>query len=308
MEMLKLKRVNPVLARHLQQTTHRNRAFWLLGLYLLAVTILTLLFGSLIFTSTLVPYVATISMSDIYQTGRMMFALSSVFLLVAASALAPINALGALASERERGTLDLLRLTTLRARSIVLGKLGAALVNGTLYILAPIPLLMMGYWLGGVSLLELVLTFAFLIMTMLFSLSLALFFSSLTRKTIAAVLLFYGLTFATLPLIGIIAFLFQALPFLLEDFLPSISLPLQAFLEYGWVLLAALHPYTAGIVSYALWVEEGSWFFNTFTVGSSLTTYVITLPSPWIPYFAGVLLLSFLLLRSTWRRLARPAK
>ncbi|MFP4346341.1 MAG: ABC transporter permease subunit [Anaerolineales bacterium] len=304
-----MKRINPVLTRHLRQTTHRNRAFWLLGLYLLAITVLTVLFGALIFVATLTPQVVTFSMSDIYETGRMMFTLSSLFLLIAASILAPINALGTLAGEREQRTLDLLRLTTLHTRSIVLGKVGAALINGTLYILAPIPLLMMGYWLGGISALELVLTFAFLVITMLFCTSVALFFSSLTRKTIAAVLLFYGLSFATLPLIGILAFVFQALPYLLLDGpIAAGSFPLQIFIEHGWVLLAALHPYTAGIVSYALWTEKGSWFFNTFSLSGPYTGHLVTLPSPWIPYFVLVLVVSFFLLRSAWRRLARPKR
>jgi ABC-type transport system involved in multi-copper enzyme maturation permease subunit len=58
---------------------------------------------------------------------------------------------GAVAEERERGTLDLLLTTHLRDREIVLGKLGSRLVQAGSILLAGLPLLALTQLWGGVD-------------------------------------------------------------------------------------------------------------------------------------------------------------
>ncbi len=307
------KALNPILERHLQRTARSNLVFWLLGLYLLAVLLLTLLVSGLPFIAT---WEATrgYSMSDIHQAGRLLFHFSSFLLLLALLVLTPINALGSLAAEHEGRTLELLRLTTLSARSIVWGKLGAALAGSSLYLLAPIPLLLLGFWLGGVGYNELLVTLFFLLVTLLATSTLALFISSLVRKTIAAVLLYYGLQIAALPVLGLVILLFQGLNSWI-NYGGGGDLPraLRAALLHGWVGLAALHPLTAGVISQVLWYDQDSWLLLDFNVPPSTGTTIhgvttLTLPSPWIPYTLLVLGFSAFLLWRTARRLERPER
>ncbi len=71
--------------------------------------------------------------------------------LHAAWLLTPALLCGALAGERERGTLDLLFATHLRSRDIVAGKLGARLAEALQLLLAPLPAVVIMATLGGVD-------------------------------------------------------------------------------------------------------------------------------------------------------------
>lgn len=304
--------MNPILIRHLYGSVRRKRFFWFLSFYLLSIGGLTLFFGLVI----IIPESsnsAAISMLNIFTGGRTLYWFSGVTLLLTANLLVPITALSAFAGERENRTLDLLVTTTLKARNIVLGKLTSAWATGALYILAPFPLLMTGFWLGGVTPGELGITLLFLALTMIVSIAWALFISVFVRRTIAAVLIFYGLTFALLPVILILG---TALAALSEMWQYNNAIAMQPFwiealIQYGWVLLAGLHPLTAAIVTETMIFEQDSWLLLHFTVQrTSLSTSTsilgsLTLPSPWITFTAFAIIATLILLRVTIWRLER---
>lgn len=309
--------MNPILIRHLYGSARRNRFFWFLSLYLLGIGLLALFFVA-IASIPIFAQDATISMLDLFTGGRALYWFSGIVLILTAALLVPIAALGALSGERENRTLDVLKMTTLPARSIVLGKLTSALLTGAIYVLAPFPLLMTGFWLGGVTAAELIITLLFLMLTMVVSIAWALFLSSLTRKTIAAVILFYGLTFASMPIIIILS---TAVAGLVDAWKYRSSIAIQplwieTLIQYGWVLLSGLHPITAASVSEALGMEQGSWFLLNFTVerynagaaGTSTFLGTVTLPSPWITYAIFTIIATVILLRLTTWRLDRPER
>ncbi|HOU14063.1 MAG TPA: ABC transporter permease [Anaerolineae bacterium] len=304
--------MNPILIRHLYGSVRRKRFFWFLSFYLLSIGGLTLFFGLVI----IIPESsnsAAISMLNIFTGGRTLYWFSGVTLLLTAHLLVPITALSAFAGERENRTLDLLVTTTLKARNIVLGKLTSAWVTGALYILAPFPLLMTGFWLGGVTTGELGITLLFLVLTMIVSIAWALFISVFVRRTIAAVLIFYGLTFALLPVILILGTALAALSEMWQynNVIAMQPFWIEALIQYGWVLLAALHPLTAAIVTEAMIFEQDSWLLLHFTVQrTSLSTSTsilgsLTLPSPWITFTAFAIIATLILLRVTIWRLER---
>lgn len=309
--------MNPVLHRHLRSSVLRNRFFWLLSLYLLGFSILTLLFNSMFFVAPFLQSDSNLSMSGIYEQGQILYRSSSLLLLVVSIILAPVGALGSVSSEQEHRTLDLLRVTTLRPRTLVLGKFLAVLASGTLYLLSPLPLLIVGAWLGSISATEMILTAGFLLTTLLFSTAQALFISSLVRKTVAAVLLYYGLIVATLPIAAILAFVLGALPSYLiyTEGLPPLPFWVVALLQHGWVLITGLHPISAAITTVALSIDQGSWLLVEFYVnptslgtGSIASGGTIILPSPWIPFTLLALAGTALLLWLTARRLGRPER
>ncbi len=302
--------MNPLLARHLYGSARKNRFFVFLTLYLLGISLLTLLFVGMLLIDLLFGN-GRVSMDSIFASGRALYWFSSILLLLSTMLLAPINALGALASEREQRTLDLLRVTTLSPQAIVLGKLFAACLTGGLYLLSPLPLLMLGYWLGGVQTPELVITLAFLVMTLFSSTAWALFISSLTRKTIIAVFLFYGLTLAVIPIGGVLLAVLQALVY--APVIPAQPFWIEVLMQHGWIVLTALHPLSAAIATESLWSSQGTWFMATLPVeryieslGTTVSLGTVTLPSPWIPNLCLSLLITVLLLWWTTHRMAQP--
>ena len=312
--------MNPILIRHLYGSVRRKRFFWFLSLYLLGIGLLALFVAAVagipLFFSGTSQTNTTFSMLDLFTGGRMIYWFSGVILILTSSLLVPISALGAFAGERENRTLDLLITTTLKVRSIVLGKLGSALLTGAIYVLAPLPLLMTGFWLGGVTTTELGITFLFLVLAMLSGVSSALLISAFLKRTIAAVLIFYGLTLASAPVITILA---TATAGLADAWKYSALLDVQPFwiealVQYGWVILAGLHPLTAAIVTEAMGFEQNSWLLLHFTVeryspsAAGTTLGTLTLPSPWITYTLFTLIATAIMLRITAWRLKRPER
>ncbi len=305
--------MNPLLHYHLYRSARKRRFFWLLSLYLLAIGLLALLFSALTTTSDVFNFApeARISMLSLFAQGQTLFRFSGAILLITAWLLIPITAMGAVAGEREHRTLDLLLITTLPSRALVLGKMGAALITGMLYILAPLPLLLSGYWIGGVTLTELGITFWVILVTMVAKTAWAIYLSARVKRTITAVFIYYGLALATIPLAGVIAILFNALSgyWNYNNPLPVQALWIEALVQHGWVLLSALHPFVAALVTEGMWLEEGSWFFIEFTIDRSYAKIgTVTLPSPWIPYTIISLLTAIVMIWATARRLSHPQK
>ena len=107
------------------------------------------------------------------------------------SVLAPAATAGAISSEREHQTLDLLAVTPISSFAIVLGKLFSALAWVFILILASIPVTALVFVYGGVAPDDVVRGYAVLFATVIGLGSVGIFFSTLTRRTGAST----GLTF-----------------------------------------------------------------------------------------------------------------
>lgn len=310
--------MGPLLRRHLYSSVRRNRFFWLLFAYLAGVGLVTLLFLLAVAGVVNPSYNGerTISMLSLFQQGRSFYWFFSIILLLTTMLLVPVGAVGAIAGERESRTWDLLRTTTLRIRHIVLGKLSATLLTGLIYVMAPLPLLMTSFWLGGVTQTELVLTFLILAVTMMLYIAKALFISSLVHKTITAVVIYYGMNLAAIPLIVALA---VAITALVESLYYGSPLPMQAYwlevvMQHGWVILIGVHPITTAIATEALGLDRGSWLLYTFDVierteaGRGPVIGSVMLPSPWITFTIYSLIRTGVLLWLTTRRLNRKER
>jgi ABC-2 type transport system permease protein len=105
--------------------------------------------------------------------------------------LAPAATAGAISSEREHQTLELLTVTPISSLAIVLGKLLSALAWIFVLILASIPVTALVFVFGGVAPDDVVRGYAVLFATVIGLGSVGIFFSALTRRTGAST----GLTF-----------------------------------------------------------------------------------------------------------------
>ncbi len=304
--------MNPLLKRHLTGYVRQKFFFWLLAGYLLVVGVLTG-FSSLLTLDSTGPFLggSSFSMQNLYISGRVLYWFSSSLLLATTLMLVPISALGAISGEYENRTLDLLRTTTLRARDVILGKTGASLIVGTLYVLSPFPVLVAGFWLGGVTITELFITMLLLLSTMMVCIAIAMFVTTRARKTGGAVFTYYGwLMFSSVILtmaaaaVGTLVGFWYARPFI-----ESPPAWLEAVFRYGWVILCGFHPVPAAIATEALGIQQGEWFLLHFTFStSSISSITVALPSPWIVYVLYTSLLTWILLRLAVRRMEKPER
>jgi ABC-type transport system involved in multi-copper enzyme maturation permease subunit len=112
--------------------------------------------------------------------------------------LAPAATAGAISSEREHQTLELLSVTPISSLAIVLGKLLSALAWVFVLVLASIPVTALVFVFGGVAPDDMVRGYIVLFATVIGLGSVGIFFSALTRRTGAST----GLTFVvTLALV-----------------------------------------------------------------------------------------------------------
>jgi ABC-type transport system involved in cytochrome c biogenesis permease component len=107
--------------------------------------------------------------------------------------LAPAATAGAISSEREHQTLELLAVTPISSVAIVLGKLLSALAWVFVLILASIPVTAIVFVFGGVAPDDMLRGYVVLFATVIGLGSVGIFFSALTRRTGAST----GLTFVT---------------------------------------------------------------------------------------------------------------
>ena len=108
--------------------------------------------------------------------------------------LAPAATAGAISSEREHQTLELLAVTPISSIAIVLGKLVSALAWVFVLVLASIPVTALVFVFGGVAPDDVVRGYVVLFATAIGLGSVGIFFSALTRRTGAST----GLTFVTM--------------------------------------------------------------------------------------------------------------
>jgi ABC-type transport system involved in multi-copper enzyme maturation permease subunit len=109
----------------------------------------------------------------------------AVFLFV------PIFVCGVISSEREGGTLDLLLTTQLHDREIVLGKLGSRLAVMLLLIAGAIPVMSLAMLFGGISPQALWRTQAATLLAMIYAGAHAIYFSSISRSALGALVRTY---------------------------------------------------------------------------------------------------------------------
>lgn len=264
---------NPVILKELRGLMRGRRAFWLLTGY---ITVISLFIG--------VIYISFVLQSDYLQTdpqfrqgvGKTIFGAVVLLELLLVSFIAPALTSGAITAERERQTFDLLRATLISARSLVFGKLGAALVYLLLLIFAALPIQSLAFLLGGVGLAELLISGLLLVITALFFSALGLFFSSFLRRTLASTVSSYGTIVVSYIALGLAFFMLVFLN------LPNIAsnTTAETTLILGLWAMISTNPMLTAIISEIILIEDQSIFYTTSVLGSNN----LPLPSPWIPF------------------------
>lgn len=136
----------PVFAREVVTAARRKRLYVLRAAYP-AGLLLLLCTAWLVYTGPRLVRGA----ADVAQFGALAFELLSVVQLALAMFFSALFTAGAVAQEKDRGTLELLLMTHLSNRELVLGKLAASLLHLGVMFVAALPIFMLLPLLGGVS-------------------------------------------------------------------------------------------------------------------------------------------------------------
>lgn len=109
--------------------------------------------------------------------------------------LVPICTASSIAGEKERGTLDLLLVSPLRPVQIILGKLVANMFILLLFTMSSMPILSVGFILGGVGIKEIAEFFLILILISFYCSAIGIYCSSKTSKRMKAFLFTFLIEF-----------------------------------------------------------------------------------------------------------------
>ncbi|MFJ7699249.1 ABC transporter permease [Lysinibacillus fusiformis] len=139
------------------------------------------------------------------ETSFMMFAVLTILQMALVLFITPSLTAGAISSEREKQTLNILLTTTQSSTQIVIGKLLSSVSFLVLMLVAGLPLYSLVFLFGGVSPSQLVSIFLFYLVTVVAIGSIGVMFSTITKKTIVAMIATYG---SIIFLGGITAFFF----------------------------------------------------------------------------------------------------
>jgi len=173
---------NTVLQRELLVNLRMQRAFMLLFVYVA-------LLGAVVYIAW-----PTDAQLDLSQNPEKARTLANMFFLgqyILASLMAPSFASGAISGEKERKTYEMLLATPMRPSAIILGKLLAALCHLGLLIFASLPIVMLCIPLGGVSALEVVSAYVWLVCSVLVYGMISLACSSYFSRTSSSLVVSY---------------------------------------------------------------------------------------------------------------------
>jgi ABC-type transport system involved in multi-copper enzyme maturation permease subunit len=170
----------PLLAKELIEQAARSRTYIVRTIYALALLGLFVFF--LWGTTGMVPAGAVDSFGSL-GAGRIIFERFLSIQIFAIYLMVPLLTAGAIAREKERGSLELLLITGLTPRQIIVEKMLSRSLPMIMFVMLALPPTALAYTYGGLSPVRLAATAVGLIATILFVASLAVMLSAHSRTT-----------------------------------------------------------------------------------------------------------------------------
>ncbi|MED4015106.1 ABC transporter permease subunit [Sutcliffiella cohnii] len=185
---MKAQMINPMLNKEFKLRFRTIKSFLAILLYLIVLGAIALFF---IYMTT---RYSSMGMFRPEQS-KSMFMVMAFVQLALIFFMTPGLTAGVISSEREKQTLNILLTTQQTSTSIILSKLGSSLSFLLLIVLSSLPLYSIVFLFGGISPSLLFITFGTYLLTMLTLGSIGVFFSTIIKKTIVAMICTYGVAF-----------------------------------------------------------------------------------------------------------------
>jgi ABC-type transport system involved in multi-copper enzyme maturation permease subunit len=289
---------NPIIAKELKGRMRGRQGFLIIGVYLLLIGFFIFL---IYFLLTLDSSISNSDPSFLQTMGKVIFSTVVLLELLMLGFIGPALTSGAISSERERKTIDLLKTSLLSARSIVFGKLGSATAFLLLLIFTAIPLQSLAFFLGGVGMAEIVVSTLMLVVTAIFFCALGMFFSSFAQRTLIATV--YSYATILVSFIFFVLLLFSISIFDSYSYSNPSSTLFENITTIAVWFLFSTNSLFAAVMSEVILVEDQSLFLtNSGFFGNTS----LTLPSPWIIYFAFYIVLTVVLISLSIYFVNRP--
>jgi ABC-2 type transport system permease protein len=195
--------INPIIVKELRSRMRDTRAFITLTAMLLILGSSSYLLYRLVLTTT---YYSNAPLSP--QIGQTLFVALAFLELMIICAIAPAITAGAISSEQEKQTYEMLMATPLHPASILWGKLVSALSYVFLLIFAAVPMASLIFIFGGVTLRDMLKALIILTVIGVTLGNIGLFLSAWLGRTSRATVVSYLIVVAMIagPLIAYIAF------------------------------------------------------------------------------------------------------
>ncbi len=287
---------NPVTVKELRGRMRRGRAYLIITIYLIMMSVLVgLVYLGLASTANNVG-----NSGSAQAVGKVVFGIVVGVEMMMVCFVAPALTAGAVSSERERQTYDLLRTTLLPTRSLVLGKLTSALSFLVLLLVVGFPLQALASLFGGVAIEEVLVAFLLLAVSALTFSTIGLLVSSLMKSTLASTVISYVaaiiVVFGEPTLIGIALSFMSMLSGLVytSSLAPFQVKILEALLYSIGYILIALNPLATIIASEVMLIEKQTLFYTTLPMTNGGNFPIL---APWIAY---VLIYGFFSLVFIW--------
>jgi len=286
---------NPVTTKELRGRMRKGKAYIIITVYLLLMSLLV----GLVYLG-LASSANNVGNSGMVQTvGKVVFGIVVGVEMMMVCFVAPALTAGAISSERERQTYDLLQTTLLPARSLVLGKLTSAISFLLLLLVVGFPLQSLASLFGGVAIGEVLVAFLLLIVTAFTFSAIGLLISSLMRSTLASTVISYVaaiiVVFGEPTLIGIALSFMSMLSGLMysSNFTAFQVQILETVLYSVGYVLVAINPLATIIASEVMLVEKQTLFYTTLPMTNGGNFPIV---APWIAYvlFYGFFSLIFI--------------
>ncbi len=286
---------NPIIQQSLRQRRTNWRLLTAIGLAVFAYCPACMIFTPYVITDLLIEP-NTFFFDQLDEVGAIIFNATAIFLFILVTLFAPIMSVAAIAGERQRQTLDLLLVTPLSIRTLVIGKLISALLYTMLLLAFVWPIIILTLLSGGVHILELIALMILLTITAVAFTTIGLWVSSLSKTITNATMLTFGVVLPALFLAPILLML--GVTILLNFTNDSYSLE-EVITVYGWTAALSFNPIGTAVYSSTLfWYED-----------AAIIAMVQDLPlvSPWILYTILYTILTFVAFSLTTKRLQKTS-
>ena len=179
--------MNPVLNKEFKLRFRSFKSFLGVLFYVLAI-------GAIVIGMIFIQSLSSMGGRVDPDASRSMFIFLSVIQLALVLFITPGLTAGVISSERERQTLNILLTTSQSSTGIIFGKLISSISYLLLLVVASLPLYSIVFLFGGISPTQLLMVLGFNVFTVIAYGSIGVLFSTLVRKTIAAMVTTYGIT------------------------------------------------------------------------------------------------------------------
>lgn len=295
-------RSNPVTLKELRGRMRGVRGFAIITIFLSLMSFFTILL-----------YLLQVPQGGVVVTGelgRLLFIGILFIELMLIIFIVPALTAGAITSERERKTYDLLQTTLITKSAFVVGKMESALGYIMLLLLSAIPLQSIAFLFGGVSESELILALVVLTVSAITLGAFGMFFSSVTDRTLSATVRAYTVAMIITIGVPITAFIFLqgAYANVISNVATNISTnPVtEAMYIYLDMIATSLNPITATIYSQQMLIDHQQLLVMRVTLSSNGTS--IPVLSPWVILTITYLSTTALLVMFSVRRMERQGE